>query len=746
MAAIDHPEMKLSPRPASANSRQKILQNLVGTATKIVNAQLDEFTTRLVDALMRCSDTSGEAKHASLTFNSANLLKKNNYAFHFLASGQMQKHLKHQIDTVDTPLKAVASKIDNELSLVPYEDMDKTLVLNNVARLLEAKHADQLTALRIRLARLLEREEISNNQNPFRPEVLISAINDSWGEFNPDVETHSIVLPLLRTDVFLDLAPLYAALNKELIAAGILPHLADHYNIRKTTDNQEAKKKGERLDPNTLKQLRQIFSPSSEDEEAESNATMPMIPGIPMIPGLPATMMPMTSGIQTHAMQSGMPSRQLLGFLTNLQKYQFTQAASADLAKAVPSASILSSIKAKIPQGTMSRVDESTFDLLGKIFDVVFRDQNIPGEMKGMIGYLQVPVLQAALVDKEFFFKEEHPARRLIELLTRTCVGWDQSKGKNDPLYQAIQKNVSRVQQEFDNQESVFADVVSELEAFIEQEESKAAETLTAPIEQALKQEKWGQATKAAKNEVAMRIGTGEVVAFVETFLENKWVPVLTLAYSIKEEKPDAVESAVKTMDDLVWSVKPKITIEERKELISKLPSMLAMLNKWLNLVNLDDAERLQFFAELAECHASIVRAPLEMSPQRRLEIAMDVAKKAAERRLQKQNEKVPEKPADDFIQNVESLERGMWLEFQQPKGDPKKVKLSWVSPLRTLYIFTSRDKSDSFSLSTEDLAQTMREGRAKVITIAGLVDRAITEAMGGAGANDPNIHEKSVA
>ncbi|HXA47311.1 MAG TPA: DUF1631 family protein, partial [Burkholderiaceae bacterium] len=409
---------------------------------------------------------------------------------------------------------------------------------------------------------------------------------------------------------------------------------------------------------------------------------------------------------------------------------------------------MLAGIKAAAPQGAINRVDESTIDLLTKIFDVVFRDQNIPAEIKGLISFLQVPVLKAALVDKDFFFKEEHPARRLIELLTKTSVGWDQSKGQDDPLYQTIKRNVNRVQQDFDRQATVFSDVVSDLEDFLQQEESKSAEALSEPIAQALKQEKIIQATKAAKVEVSMRVGTGEVVAFVETFLEHKWIPVLTLAYSMKEEKPQAVESALKTMDDLIWSVKPKITMAERKELIAKLPSMLSMLNKWLNLVKLDDAERLQFFAELAECHASIVRAPLEMSPQRRLEIAMEVAKEAAERRLQKQaeQESAPAPIVDDFTTNVEELERGMWFEFTQDDAPAKKVKLAWVSPMRSLYIFSNRDKTESFSLSAENLAQALRENRAQVIELGGLVDRAINEALETPSANDPDMITQSAA
>jgi len=386
----------------------------------------------------------------------------------------------------------------------------------------------------------------------------------------------------------------------------------------------------------------------------------------------------------------------------------------------------------------LSQVDETTIDLLSKIFDVVFRDQNIPSEIKSLIGFLQVPLLKAALIDKDFFFKEEHPARRLIELLTISSVDWDQKKGQDDPLFQTIKRNVARVQHEYDQEVVLFSDVVSDIEAYLSQEESANAEQLSTPIAQALKQEKIGQATKIAKQEVALRVGTGEVAAFVETFLENKWVSVLTLAYSLKEEKPQAVEGAVKTMDDLIWSVKPKITREERKELIGKLPTMLAMLNKWLNLVKLDDAERLQFFAELAECHASIVRAPLELSPQRQLEIAIEAARQATERRLQRRASEQAEPEPDAHAVTVQQLKRGTWLEFVQRDGSIKKVKLAWISPLRSLYIFSTRDRLESFSLSAEELAKTLRDDRAAIVLLSGVVGRALAEALDSVGANDP--------
>jgi hypothetical protein len=798
MAAIDIAESNKSAKSGKIALAGSTLSSMISVVSKSVDIQLDDFAKRLVDALMQLSDVATDAKQASLTFNSSNLLKRNIYAYHFTATATVKRALQEEIELLENPTFATRNKYDDELTLVPYEDMDKKLLLSNMARPLEAKHAELLTATRMRIAHMLGRDEISSNQNPFRPEVIISALNDAWSEFNPDVDTHSLVLPLFKEDVFVDLGPVYAELNKAMAESGILPELADLYNIKKTTGGGPIKPKAEKLNQAALQQLRQILNPQAQAAStstmsvAESFAGVPMIPGIagvpgvPMIPGIPGVpamqampgmqgggqAMPASAGqfaasgadgsfpqidagmlgaaaAQAQGMMQVPVSSELLNFLSNLNaSHSLYQASTAPLAAGAPMRSMLGNIKTAAPQGSLSRVDESTVDLMTKIFDVVFRDQNIPAEIKNLIGFLQVPVLRAALQDKEFFFKEEHPARRLIELLSKTGVGWDQSKGQDDPLYQAIKRNVDRVHHEFDEEAEIFSRVVSDFESFLDEEEQNTAKKLDAPVEQALKQERWGVATKAARHQISLRIGTGEVVAFVETFLQNKWVKVLTLAYSLQEEKPKALESAVKTMDDLIWSVKPKITPEERKELITKLPGMLALLNKWLDVVKLEDAERLQFFAELAECHASIVRAPLEMTPQRRLELAMEAAKEAAQRRLQKRTEQAAEAEEERLAiehteRHIENIERGMWFEFDSKEGeDVKKVKLAWVSPMKSLFIFSSRDKTESFSMPADELAKVLEEGRARVIEIDGLINRALSEAL---GANDP-VMEQPVA
>lgn len=406
---------------------------------------------------------------------------------------------------------------------------------------------------------------------------------------------------------------------------------------------------------------------------------------------------------------------------------------------------ILPQIKEQAPAGSLTRADEGTIDLLSAVFDTVFRDQSISPEIRDLIRFLQIPVLKAALVDKNFFFQEAHPARRMIDLLSR--MGWEQHKDPDDPLYQAMQRSVEKVSKDHEEEISVFTEAVNELEASIKAEEAAAAAAMAEPIAQALKQEKMSVAAKSAKDAVALRIGTGEVVAIVEAFLENKWVSVLTIAYSVEDEKPGAVNNATQTMDDLIWSVRPKITQEDRKKLISRLPSLLSTLNKWLDVIKWQDSDRLQFFAELAECHASIVRAPIEISPERQVEIAMEVAQKDAERRLQLQakadaDAETQPQEDDDATIEVDSLARGMWLEFDQDDGSKRKVKLAWISPLKTLYIFSTSGRQEAFSISGDAMAQQFREGKVRLIRTEGVVAAALSVAMGGAVAVNDDQHD----
>lgn len=715
----------------SANQRRDIMRNLSSVAARLANSQIDGLTSKLSDTLFTLSESSADPKKSSLTFNASNLLKRNGYAFYHLASAQLESSLQKEVEKLEHEVHGNVAINALELSLVTYEEMEQKVQIESLSRQFEQHNTEQLNALGKRLAVLTGRDNVPLAMNPFRPAVFITALNNAWSEFSDDDGARGLVLPLFSPETFLDLAPILKALNTALIAKNILPELTDAYSIKKSAGPHETTKNEAAADSALLNQLKRIFT-------APQN--QPDFAGTP----------PSFSGTSAEFPSLGLPmmgNERLFNHLADIQRRSANvQSSTRSEPGDISGAMLLPQIKQQMPSGALTHMDERTIDLLTNVFGTVFRDPHIPSEIKELIGYLQVPVLKTALIDKNFFFEDTHPARRLIDLLTRSSVSWNQEKGQEDPLYQTIKRNVDRVQRALDDEVNLFSEVVSDLESFIEKEDAAANTALEAPISQALQQEKYRQAGTSAQSEVAMRIGTGEVIAFVETFLEHKWVPVLTLAYRVREEKPQVLENAIKTMDDLIWSVKPKITKAQRQELITKLPSILAMLNKWLTVIKWEDADRLQFFADLAECHASIVRAPLDLSPDRQLEIAVEVAQKAAERRLQLRANEKPEVEPDEFGHLVHTLERGAWLEFLQADGSQKKFKLAWVSPLRSFYIFTSSQKEEGFSFQVEELEQSLRTARARLVVLDKLVERALTESLENAEAEEETAQVMSLA
>ena len=79
------------------------------------------------------------------------------------------------------------------------------------------------------------------------------------------------------------------------------------------------------------------------------------------------------------------------------------------------------------------------------------------------------------------------------------------------------------------------------------------------------------------------------------------------------------------------------------------------------------------------------------------------------------------------------SLARGMWLEFEQEGAEPRKVKLAWISPLRTLFIFSTRGREEAFTLSGEELARRFEANKVRIASTDGVVGRALSQALGAA-------------
>ena len=742
------PSAQTSAARKAAPAQQAALAELVDIARSHAESGLVDMVRRMVSALLDLTAAGLDPATVMRRVKSGNLLKDNGYAFTHLATGEIEAALRREVARLlprdAAPAAAPATAV--ELSLVPLEQIDQQMALGAVSRPFDLQHSEGLATLGVRLGLLLGRDLVRAAHNPFRPDVFLAAVDAAWRQFEPDPEAHGLVAPLLRPGLMFDLGPLYEALVAKLKA-----RKGGNADTRfsKTDDRASRQAERARRDAALAQQLRQLFDPAVPEipnlpqgsggwrpSAASGFVVAPPQPAVGAVPsGAAATAAAHPGPVYASggAGSAASPAPSAPPVTQSLSDLLARAGAAAQ--DAAPGVLVLPGLRASLPQGALSRGDETTLDLLSRVFGSVLQDDGVAPETRELIGHLQLPVLRTALRDRSFFFQEAHPARRLLDLLSQA--GWERPLDADDPVYRAMRRSVERVRGQVDPEFDV---AVADLEAGLAARDHIEEAAMAAPIAQAMRSEKRAAAERSARRAVALRMAGEQLIPAVSGFLEGRWSAALALAYTIEDSRPGAVDNATRTMEDLIWSVKPKATQEQRKALIARLPALLASLNNWLDATRWQDAERLQFFAALAECHASIVRAPIELLPERQLELALEAAQQDALRRVAQEQEEEREQArlqaeeaqvaaSDPAAAALAGLERGMRLELNEAHI-VRRVRLAWVSPLRTLYIFSGAGRQEAFSLPAARLGELLREGAMRVVAAEGVVGRILGAAV----------------
>jgi hypothetical protein len=216
-------------------------------------------------------------------------------------------------------------------------------------------------------------------------------------------------------------------------------------------------------------------------------------------------------------------------------------------------------------------------------------------------------------------------------------------------------------------------------------------------------------------------------------------------------DESETWSTSVATLEDLVWSVQPKRTPEDRKHLIALLPSLLNRLAMALPLDRWQGTEREAFMSNLVEAHAAAVKPGLASVASPTAAVAeqakaeAQVAKAAGDVEAAARAEALalamaPAEPVgveagtdvleDEYLEIARSLDRGPWVEFEDEDGALSFAKLAWISPLRGTYLFTNRTGQKAVSMTAEALADQFRVNRARLVEAEPLIDRALPSVM----------------
>ncbi len=670
----------------------------------------------------------------------------------------------------------------SSMALLDVDEIERHLLVDRVAQRFNSRYESQLKPLTASVGTLLRLEDFALVDNPFRPSSLVRAFLMAWHSSAFDPMAAEDFVSVIEPDCTIDWTPLYNDLTAMLVRAGYSAQQV--HRIKRTVGGDSA---AAPLHPESGPGAGARSAHGALESGMGGAALGPGGSGEPAVPG--GGMQAVARGIADRARHflqklgfgggggggggqgggaddasgfgaggmgagaggSGAVSRQpadpgLMGFLGGLQagagSSQFPDWARG---QEIDGQNVLRQMREREEVQRAPELDRGTVDALAEVFDYVFADKAIPLQLKYVIGRLQIPVLRAAIIDRDFFLSSVHPARRLVDSLAAAAVGWTPEMGETDPLYACINDTVKRVLAEFEDDLELFRQCLANFEAFVQAHAQRAE----VQIKPAASQEQHNEAREAALAHAdgvvhqcihALSIDA-PLAPFLLPFLTQQWREVLAQAWITVDSEPGPWHDAVRVMDQVIWSARPKPQPEERSRLIALLPDLVRQLDTQLDAIDWKGSERDAFTKRLIDTHMRAIRTPrsgvvpVELAPAPIETQAGRLAIQALDQRVMPP----PQVAADVFDAIAHGLERGMWFDFEHDAERMRRYRLSWVSPQRSRMLFTNRDGFEAFVRSQREVAALLREGRLNIIDQQPIVKRAIDQIM----ADDAPASEK---
>ncbi|MEP6997933.1 MAG: DUF1631 family protein, partial [Betaproteobacteria bacterium] len=234
----------------------------------------------------------------------------------------------------------------------------------------------------------------------------------------------------------------------------------------------------------------------------------------------------------------------------------------------------------------------------------------------------------------------------------------------------------------------------------------------------------------------------------VRSFSETIWADYLTDVRTVQGTEGDGWRRGVRTLDDLLWSLTAKERTAQKARLAKLVPVMIRNLRAGAAAVNVGDERIKPLLDAMYQLHMAAIKpaAVPAAAEAPAIDAAVSAtASGAAEGGAADQAAVAPPRIANvhDFVADMVV---GTWFAFG--RGDQAvNARLSWISPLRSKYLFTTRERTRAIVATPEDLAWQLSAGKASLIVEpVPLFDRAVSAALDTLAAQQRHGHAAAAA
>jgi len=724
------------------NARRRVpdarTHELVAAARRLTSETLPRLVQELFehidDELYQLADKSASDVLQTRYFEAMRELRK-------LREPIEQAFLRDQVDRYEafwlhpSPVEeAGAEPAGAELSLVDEQELEENLAVNGMVSKAENRYHRELFALNMRFAQLAGIPDLTTRLNPIGPYNLAEGFRQSMRQWAGDLGVRLVVFKLFDRYVMAYIGGLYDDINDVLVEAGVLPKI-----VQRVRRNPVAPAVQRARDESGSSAVAQGIDGDAATEDVSQEQILGML----------EQLLSMRRNTGDHKLFSGqlpggdhahcghlpaIASNELVDALHSLQREASVEAPVSPEEIQQLQVEMLRNLGRQLEMGTseapvkrLNEIDQDLIDVIGMLFEFILDDSNVPDAMKALLGRLQIPMIKVAVIDRRFFGDKQHPARRLLNALARAGMGWvDDGDRSAKSLYGRIETAVTRILSDFRDDVGLFALVYDDFSSYIDRE-ARGAEVAEERINQVTRGQEQLLIARRRVAEVLndFRIAQPDLPLAVVNILREGWHDVMLLAFLREGEESAAWQESLTSVEDLIWSVQPKVEPAERQRLLKAIPELLKKLRDGLNNISFDQHRAAQLFKDLQTCHIAALRGESDASESLLAdELVLDeVALPGTEE---------PELVEDDFLKRAQALQIGQWLEWQHD-DTCVRGKLSWRSEVTATCIFVNRKGMKVAEMSVNDIAALFRAAQAKTLDDLNtpLMDRALDAMLG---------------
>ena len=634
----------------------------------------------------------------------------------------------------------------DSLSLVDDEALEEQVAIDNMVLKIRNRYSEPVELLRLRIAELLGNRELVSAQNPLGPEVICHGLAQSCTGLDIDIRSRLVIFKLFDRLLIGRLGQLYSEANQQLIDEGVLPEIRNPSQMQGSKSRPAA--------PRSTEGNNSDYGGGDQGYTFETLAELMHAPaGGPAGSGGPG--MPVTGA--PGAGQGQADTRELVQLLSRVQ-LESGSAPSTGRHDTFSLGTLVQQLVSEEKKG-VEQSDSDVINLVSMLFDFILDDRQLPETMKALIARLQIPLVKVALVDRDFFNRGGHPARRLLNELASAAMGWSETgSGEADPLLEQVESTVSRVLNEFSDDPGVFQEVLDEFSAFAEKERRRRE-----LVEKRLRDAEEGRARDELARQEAESLIAGyargrSIPEPICEFLNDAWVRVLKWHWLREGEDSDAWRAICDTTERLVWSVDPQPrTRSTRSALLREIPRVVGQVREGLDAISWDAFEVERVLRDMELVHVDVLQklntapdetshaagtgasaqggdfditdsappglgeaeaASVETTPEA---VANEGGEGAGESPEQ------PEGPDSKWLRRVDELGVGAWMEWRSGEDESVvRCKLAAVIRATGKYIFVNRSGARVAQFWRDELARAMGSGELQMLDDGMIFDRAL--------------------